>query len=112
MVKTYIIVLGSGLVFGFIVGLVTSLLLGDPWGLPFLIWGALGLPIGLFIGIILTNKVLHYRGSILYGIFGLILAVIIVGLIWFFLGHVFIGLILIITVIPVFTTLGYHSFKL
>ena len=71
----------AGIVIGFLGALIIALILrGDSFGM-----GALGLalggiiigyPVGVIIGIILIKKVLHYRGSLLLGILGSILGVV------------------------------------
>lgn len=78
------ITLGTGIVgilLGLIAVLVVTLLMKDSVG-----FGALGLalggvlvgyPVGVIIGIILIKKVFHYRGSLLLGILGSILGVVI-----------------------------------
>ncbi len=78
------ITLGTGIVgilLGLIAVLVVALFMKESVG-----FGALGLalagvlvgyPVGVIIGIILTKKVFHYRGSLLLGILGSVLGVII-----------------------------------
>jgi len=74
----------------------------------------IGYPIGVMIGIFLINKVLHYRGSLLFGeISSIIVVVFIIGLarplglnnnpdlLW--------ALILLLP--PVFGTIGFHLWK-
>jgi hypothetical protein len=122
ILKTFCVVLGNGFVLTFVAGFMTWLLtMGNHlWGFGVLVVGCFSYPIGMIFGIVLVNKLLHYQGSLLFGILGFILVVIVVGLIIFFLGPFrlipgwgfspvlpIIGLILLFVVVPLSLTLGY-----
>ena len=70
-----------GIALGLIAVLLVSMLMKESVGFAALglaLAGILvGYPVGVIVGIILTKKVFHYRGSLLLGILGSILGVII-----------------------------------
>lgn len=117
MLKTFGVVLGSGVVFGGVACLITwGITLGDPYGgLYAILFGILiGYPIGVIIGIVLVNKLLHYRGSLVFGILGAIVGGVIA---YFALQYMIvaamgptiglIGQILVFAGPPLLGTLGY-----
>ena len=125
VLKTFGMVLGSGLVLACVTGLISwRLLIGDPWvGLGIFVVLCFSYPIGLIIGIVLVKKLLRCKGSLLFGILGFILGVVLVGVIVFFLGplklipgwahpaHTTIEFILVFIVVPLSFTLGYCLVK-
>ncbi len=91
MLKTFGIAVGSGLVFGVIaalIGLIAAPTLGlhDSFVgyLAGAFWGFLiGYPIGPIIGLFLVNRLLHYRGSSLYGTLSIIIGgAVVVGIVY------------------------------
>lgn len=117
MLKTFGVVVGSALVFAFVAGLITlGVMIGDVYaGLTALVVGiVVGYPIGVLIGIVLVNKLLHYQGSLVFGILGAILGGVIA---YFALQYMIvaamgptiglIGQILVFAGPPLLGTLGY-----
>ena len=130
ILKTFGIIVGSGVVLTCVLGLIAwRLLIGDPWaGLGLIIISCFSYPIGLIIGIVLVNKLLYYEGSLLFGILGFILGGLLAGVIMFVPGpgrlidalitgwttslvYSVIAFILIIVVVPLTFTLGYCFVK-
>ena len=122
-------VAGSSIIIGSLAGFLTYLwgiTTGDVFaGLGAVIIGVvIGYPIGVVVGIILVRKVLHYKGSLLFGILGFVLGGFLSGIIMMVLGPVrlldaFISgwatspvyamtaFILILVVVPLSFTIGY-----
>ena len=118
--KTFGVVAGTGFGVACVAGLITGVIFsGDPnAGSTILGVGTvIGYQIGVIVGIVIVNKYLHYQGSPLFGIIGVIMGGVIP---YFMFDYVVIGThllndiaswILVFTATPLLGTLGYRLFK-